>query len=197
MRLENEPRIIRTDFCDSICAVSCLFVGDCKFAVPFICLQRYHTSSPDVFHPVTSPRFIVVFLGWFSSKCSASLIPPPTPASSTPAKPSAEDIRKVVAQYQARESAKSKSAAGKDKGDGSGSKGQDKEKEKGKESPKSPASPAPASTPTPAPTPTHRKFALHRAIFDMRRNELKRREMGVKAREVGRGKPSLFRQCRV
>lgn len=101
----------------------------------------------------------------------------------------------MVAEYQARESAKSRSAAGKDKGDGSGSKDQDKEKEKEKESPKSPASPAPASTPTPAPTPTHRKFALHRAIFDMRRNELKRREMGVKAREVGRGKPFLFRQC--
>lgn len=100
----------------------------------------------------------------------------------------------MVTEYQARESAKSKSAAERDKEDGSGYKDQDKKKEKDKESPKSPASPTPASTPTPAPTPTHRKFALHRAIFDMRRNELKRREMGVKAREVGRGKPYFFRQ---
>lgn len=61
MRLESEPRIIRTDFCDSICAVSCLFVGDCKFAVPFICLQRYHTSSPDVFHPVYIPQIYCGF----------------------------------------------------------------------------------------------------------------------------------------
>ncbi|EAL19441.1 hypothetical protein CNBH0130 [Cryptococcus deneoformans B-3501A] len=123
----------------------------------------------------------------------ASLIPPPTPASPTPAKPSPEDIRKVVAEYQAREAGRSKSAAGKDKEGEGGPKDQDKGKEKGRESPKSPASPAPASTPTPAPTPTHRKFALHRAIFDMRRNELKRREMGVKAREVGRGLPQVPR----
>ncbi|KGB76690.2 hypothetical protein CNBG_2528 [Cryptococcus deuterogattii R265] len=131
--------------------------------------------------------------GHLSDPGFASLIPPPTPASSTPTKPSAEDIRKVVTEYQARESAKSKSAAERDKEDGSGYKDQDKKKEKDKESPKSPASPTPASTPTPAPTPTHRKFALHRAIFDMRRNELKRREMGVKAREVGRGLPQVPR----
>lgn len=103
----------------------------------------------------------------------------------------------MVAEYQAREAGRSKSAAGKDKEGEGGPKDQDKGKEKGRESPKSPASPAPASTPTPAPTPTHRKFALHRAIFDMRRNELKRREMGVKAREVGRGKPCFFRRRRI
>lgn len=102
----------------------------------------------------------------------------------------------MVAEYKAREAEKSKSAGGKDKGGEGGSKDQDKGKDRGKESPKSPASPAPASTPTPTPTPTHRKFALHRAIFDMRRNELKRREMGVKAREVGKGKPCFFRPCR-
>ncbi|AFR97261.2 hypothetical protein C343_05406 [Cryptococcus neoformans C23] len=130
--------------------------------------------------------------GHLSDPGFASLIPPTT-ASPTPVRPSSEDIRKVVAEYKAREAEKSKSAGGKDKGGEGGSKVQDKGKDKGKESPKSPASPAPASTPTPTPTPTHRKFALHRAIFDMRRNELKRREMGVKAREVGKGLPQVPR----
>ena len=42
-----------------------------------------------------------------------------------------------------------------------------------------------------SPPATHRKFALHRQIFDMRKNEIKRREQSVKAREVGRGLPQV------
>jgi hypothetical protein len=103
---------------------------------------------------------------------SATLITPPAPT--PPAGPSQEDIRKVIAEHKAREDKKEK-----------GDKERDKEKEK-------PASPKPNSavpTPAPAPAPaaSHRKFALHRQIFDMRRDDIKRKEQGVKAREVGKG----------
>jgi hypothetical protein len=78
----------------------------------------------------------------------------------------------VIAEHKAREDKKEKG---------------DKEKKK-PASPK-PISPVPSPAPAPAPAPaaSHRKFALHRQIFDMRRDDIKRKEQGVKAREVGKG----------
>jgi hypothetical protein len=69
-------------------------------------------------------------------------------------------------------------------------KDKDRKEDKEKEILK-PASPIP---PSPAPTPaaSHRKFALHRQIFEMRRDDIKRKEQGVKAREVGKGMLRLF-----
>ena len=70
---------------------------------------------------------------------------------------------------------------------------QDKDKDKDRASPDLSNVPnLPVSTSPPAST--HRKFALHRQIFDMRRAEIRRKEQGVKAKEVSKGTPySLFR----
>jgi hypothetical protein len=108
---------------------------------------------------------------------SASLIQAPIPA---PSGPSQEEIRKIVAEYKAREEKKSSKADEKDKDDDKDKK-DDKEKEKEK-----PTTPIPSS-PSPVPAASHRKFALHRQIFEMRRDDIKRKEQGVKAREVGKG----------
>ncbi|WVQ77911.1 hypothetical protein IAR50_007617 [Cryptococcus sp. DSM 104548] len=109
----------------------------------------------------------------------ASPIAPPPQAST----PSAEDIRKVVADYNAREAKKKQSSTKAD------------ETEKGTKEAK-PDAPSPASsvpTSTPPPRPTHKKYALHGKMFDIRKQELRRREQGVKAREVGRGLPQVPR----
>jgi len=113
------------------------------------------------------------------STSSATLISPP-PA---PSGPSQEEIKKVIADYKAREEKKGAKSDDKDK---------DKKEDKEKEIPK-PASPIP-STPAP-PSASHRKFALHRQIFEMRRDDIKRKEQGVKAREVGKVRSRLFRIC--
>lgn len=125
--------------------------------------------------------------------CSATLIPAPS-SIPAPSGPSQDEIRKIVAEYKAKEEKKSKSDD-KDK-----DKEKDKEKDKGdqdKEEKKSkPTIPVPAPAPVPAPTAiaaVHRKFALHRQIFDMRRDDIKRKEQGVKAREVGKGASLFFR----
>ncbi len=55
---------------------------------------------------------------------------------------------------------------------------------------KSPASAAPTS-PLPVAPPAHRKFTLHRQIWEMRKAEIKKREMTTKAKEVGRGLPQV------
>ncbi|OCF55062.1 hypothetical protein L486_07172 [Kwoniella mangroviensis CBS 10435] len=121
-----------------------------------------------------------------------SASPIPTPAS-TPG-PSADDIKKVIADYHQREARKS------DKGD------KDKDKDKGKDeqekekgndvkvvdSPKSPSTPSIPTSSTPQ-NPTHRKFQLHRHIFEMRKNELRRKEQGNKAKEVSKGLPQVPR----
>lgn len=108
---------------------------------------------------------------------SASLIPPPTPAG-----PSAEDIKKVVAEHAAKEAKKeAKAKDGKD-----GEKGKD-DNGKDKVSPIPVPSPVAAVSAPSTPVPQHRKFALHRQIFDMRKAELKRKEQGVKAKEVSKG----------
>lgn len=124
---------------------------------------------------------------------SATLINPPAP---TPSGPSAEDIRKVISDYKSRESKKAE-----------GDKGKEKEKEKevkvddSLEPPPEPLVKSPSPKPQPtssthvpvaAPAPSHKKYALHRQIFDMRRDEIKRKEMGVKAREVGKGESQVF-----
>lgn len=101
--------------------------------------------------------------------------PPPAPV---PSGPSQEEIKKVIADYKAREEKKGVKSDDKEK-----DKKDDKEKKE--EIPK-PASPIPSS-PGPASTTTHRKFALHRQIFEMRRDDIRRKEQGVKAREVGKG----------
>jgi hypothetical protein len=116
---------------------------------------------------------------WDTLKNSATLIsPPPAP---TPSGPSQEEIKKVIADYKAREEKKGAKSDEKDN---------DKKEDKEKEIPK-PTSPIPSS-PAPTPAASHRKFALHRQIFEMRRDDIKRKEQGVKAREVGKGMLRLF-----
>nr|XP_019043116.1 hypothetical protein I302_08827 [Kwoniella bestiolae CBS 10118]OCF22046.1 hypothetical protein I302_08827 [Kwoniella bestiolae CBS 10118] len=120
--------------------------------------------------------------------------PIPTPASTSG--PSADDIKKVIADYHQREARKNtKDDKDKDKDkDKKDDKDKDKdkdeqEKEEKKEKPSSGPSPSTPSIPTsstPQP-PTHRKFQLHRHIFEMRKNELRRKEQGNKAKEVSRG----------
>ena len=129
---------------------------------------------------------------------SASLIPPPQTG------PSAEDVKKVVADYHVREArkaieAKESGKTDKDSKDKDNKAKDDKEKEKDKDKEqdedKSKDSPAPTipSIPIAAPAPSHRRFALHRQMYDMRKNEIKRKEQGVKAREVGKGLPQVPR----
>lgn len=68
-------------------------------------------------------------------------------------------------------------------------------------SPKSPGSPAPGTPGTPGDmtgvpssnATTHNKYALHRHIFEARRNELRRKEMNKKAKETARGLPQVPR----
>ena len=123
---------------------------------------------------------------------SASPISPP----STPAPgPSADDIKKVIADYQAREARKGEKGKDKDgekKDDKSKSGESDKDKDKDKKK-KTDGAVSPPSIPltTPSPAATHRKFALHRQIFDMRRADLKRKTQGVQAKEVSKGETCL------
>jgi hypothetical protein len=74
------------------------------------------------------------------------------------------------------------------KDDAGDSKDEDKQKNKSKD-PASPAVSTPPGTASPAPSsgPQHRQFELHRSIFAMRQRELKTREQGAKAKEVGKG----------
>lgn len=127
--------------------------------------------------------------------------------------PTQEDIRKVVSEYQAREARRAAAQAKKTDED----KDKDKEKEKkgllgsalemgsklisgggseeGTKSP-SPAPASPASEMTGVPSSnvtTHNKYALHRHIFEARRNELRRKEMNKKAKETAQGLPQVPR----
>ena len=116
-----------------------------------------------------------------SADPSASPIAPPP----TPSGPSEDEIKKVISDYHAKE-AKKKDSAGEDK---KGGKEEEKEKEKEGGRKASPPLSIPGIPPagSPGPAAGHKKYALHRQIFDMRRAEIKRKEQGVKAREVGRG----------
>ena len=115
---------------------------------------------------------------------SATLINPPTP---TPTGPSQEDIRKVIADYKAREAKKATSDKEKEKEKPDDSREPPPEPLVKSTSPKPISTPPAGSTSTPAPGSGHRKYALHRQIFEMRQNDIKRKEMGMKAREVGKG----------
>lgn len=118
---------------------------------------------------------------------SATLLTPPAAPAPTPPGPSQEDIRKVIADYKAREAKKGDKDKAKEVDDGREPPLTTSASGSASASPKpTPASPPAASVP-PAPAQSHRKFALHRQIFDMRVQEIKRREQGVKAREVGKG----------
>lgn len=57
-----------------------------------------------------------------------------------------------------------------------------------------PASPAGEMTGVPSSNvTTHNKYALHRHIFEARRNELRRKEMNKKAKETAQGLPQVPR----
>nr|XP_019013219.1 uncharacterized protein I206_01284 [Kwoniella pini CBS 10737]OCF52000.1 hypothetical protein I206_01284 [Kwoniella pini CBS 10737] len=122
--------------------------------------------------------------------------PTPIPALTPTSGPSAEDLKKVISEYQSREARKlDKDKVKKDEKD------TDKDKEKENENDKinsSTSIPSTQSIPTstvqpPIPAPTHKKYALHRHIFEMRKNELKRKEQGNKAKEVSRGELISFK----
>nr|XP_031858585.1 uncharacterized protein CI109_005965 [Kwoniella shandongensis]KAA5525657.1 hypothetical protein CI109_005965 [Kwoniella shandongensis] len=114
-----------------------------------------------------------------------SIASPIAPPISTTPTPTPEEIRKVVADYKSRQK--------KDTKDPKDEKDTDKDNEKEEtKSPSTPPIPVVATPPAPA-APTHKKYTLHRAIFEMRKNELKKKEMGVKAREVGKGLPQVPR----
>lgn len=90
----------------------------------------------------------------------------------------------MIAEHQARESKKSKSTS-----DPKSTSGTDKDKPTDPPllKPSTPPVPAPIPVPTASPPASHRKFALHRSMFDMRRNELRRKEQVGKATEVSKG----------
>ena len=126
------------------------------------------------------------------NSASSLVTPPPVVAPG----PSPEDVRKVIADYQARESKKAESTKSssdtKDKDDN------EKTKESSTPPPPTPVPvpvPTPAAIASPQPTSTHRKFALHRSIFEMRKSELKRREQAGKAKEVSKGGWIGFSDC--
>ncbi|KAK4683779.1 hypothetical protein P7C73_g6447, partial [Tremellales sp. Uapishka_1] len=146
----------------------------------YICRRPTQT----VLSTLKTEDFVYTCDGHLTDPGFATLIPIPVPAQSPG--PSSEDIRKVVSDYEAR---KTKATA-------DGNKNKDEKSDKEKEKPAKPAPiPVPVASPVPAlaPTPSHRKFALHRSIFDMRKAEIRRREQGVKAKEVSKGLPQVPR----
>ncbi|WVR04923.1 hypothetical protein IAU60_001935 [Kwoniella sp. DSM 27419] len=149
-----------------------------------------HRPTQTVLATLTTDDFVYTCEGHLSDPASpiAPVIPPV-------ATPSPEDIKRVVSEYQAREARKK----GKEDDKGGGSKKGGSEDGGSKEG-KGSASPAPTPTPTAAATsppsaaaPTHKKYQLHRHIFEMRRAEQRKKEQGVKAREVSRGLPQVPR----
>jgi hypothetical protein len=105
----------------------------------------------------------------------------------------------VISDYHSREAKKAekektKGADGKDKDK---EKDKDNDKDKDKDAGKATGSPAkspspaiksPASPPAGAtPSGTHRKYALHRQIWDMRRMEMRKKDHTARAKEVGKG----------
>ncbi|KAK8870066.1 hypothetical protein IAR55_000636 [Kwoniella newhampshirensis] len=119
---------------------------------------------------------------------ASPIAPPPTVASS----PTPDEIRKVVEDYKAREARKSKDQDKEKESD------QDRKDEKEGQTKSSSAgggstNPTPVGATSPTPAAAHRNFTLHRSIFEMRKNEIKRKEMGAKAREVGKGLPQVPR----
>lgn len=152
---------------------------------------------------------------WHTTDRSATALAMP------PAGPSAEDIRKVVAEYGVREARKAEKKAEE-------SKDKDKEKasafslggiasgiasgvgsvasgvgsavgltggaEEAKDEPKTPPAPITANIPS-STAPTHKKYALHRSIFEARRADLIRKQQAARAKEVSRGECVLGSAC--
>ncbi|ORX39579.1 VPS4-associated protein 1 [Kockovaella imperatae] len=161
----------------------------------YICKRPTET----VLATLKTEDFLYTCDGHLSDPGFASPIAPP-PSNSGP---SPEDIRKVIADYHAREAKKAspteKDAKESPQGSKNDTEGKDKSKSVNPGAEKSPAhsvdlsnmSNLPVSTASPPST--HRKYALHRQIFDMRRAEIKRKEQGVKAKEVSKGLPQVPR----
>ncbi|WVQ98435.1 hypothetical protein IAU59_005558 [Kwoniella sp. CBS 9459] len=144
----------------------------------------------------------------FLYTCDGHLTDPASPIAPpiTSAGPSADDIKKVISDYHTREARKAEKGKDKDKDKNETDTGKDKDKDE-KEEAKSddkaaPSSSVPSTPSTPTtsvpvsstpPAPTHKKFALHRHIFEMRKHELRRKEQGAKAKEVSKGLPQVPR----
>lgn len=96
----------------------------------------------------------------------------------------------MISDYEARQAKKKDNEKDKEKGEkDAGKKPDDGEKIKSPSS--TPASPS--STSATAAAPSHKKYALHRQIWDMRRAEHKRKDQSSKAKEVGKGLPQVPR----
>jgi hypothetical protein len=104
----------------------------------------------------------------------------------------------VISEYHSREAKKAEKAKGAD-GDKDKDKDKDKEKDNDKDKDAEKVSGSPAKSPSPSikspasppagttPSGTHRKYALHRQIWDMRRMEMRKKDHTAKAKEVGKG----------
>lgn len=112
-----------------------------------------------------------------------------TQIAAPPAGPSAEDIRKVVSEYKLKEEKKKKKTEeGKD---------DDKDKKDETKSPKTPETPPSVGVPT-SNQRTHKKYALHRQIFESRKAEIRRKEQTVRAKEVSKGLSRVeLADCRI
>jgi len=127
---------------------------------------------------------------------SATLIPQPEPAG-----PSKEEIAKVVDEHREREARRAeKSKTKSDDGDEKDEKGDDKSKTsktKDESESKIPSYGPPPIVGIPDSTASstaskHRQFALHRGIFSMRERDVRAKEQGAKAKEVGKGKHTFL-----
>ncbi|OCF44735.1 hypothetical protein I317_01425 [Kwoniella heveanensis CBS 569] len=135
----------------------------------------------------------------FLYTCDGHLTDPASPIAPSAAAttgPTADDIKKVISDYHSREARKANKDKDKDQSkDGDGEKDRDKDgakKNLGSPSTSTPSTPTVPVASTP-PVPTHKKFALHRHIFEMRKTELRRKEQGAKAKEVSKGMPQVPR----
>ncbi|RSH87869.1 uncharacterized protein EHS24_000387 [Apiotrichum porosum] len=155
----------------------------------------------------------------FVYTCDSHLSDPATLIA--PTGPSADDIRKVIADYSARETRRTalKDEAEKNKDEDKDKKPEEKkglvgglissvsssisslamgdteEKKDSKPSSPAPASPgSPTTTGIPSvPAQTHKKYTLHRTFFENRRAELRRREQTARAKEVSKDMPQVPR----
>ncbi|WOO83408.1 UPF0589 protein [Vanrija pseudolonga] len=171
-----------------------------------------HRPTQTVLATLKSEDFLYTCDGHLGDAATALAMPA--------AGPSAEDIRKVVAEYGVREARKAEKKA------------EEKEKEKdkdkasafslggiasgiasgvgsvasgvgsavgltggaegAKDEPKTPPAPITANIPS-STAPTHKKYALHRSIFEARRADLIRKQQAARAKEVSKGLPQVPR----
>lgn len=160
-----------------------LYTCDGHLTDPWVDLVRSSVAND----PAACTSTYAVVSTYALTRLSATLIPP------TSTGPSPEDIKKVIADYHVREAKKAEAAKEKDK-DNDKAKEADKGKDEKKDPKEKTTGPSVSpSIPVASPPASHRKFALHRQVFDMRRNEMKRREQTVKAKEMGKGMPQVPR----